>query len=247
MNKIIKSIPNTLTCISLFFGCLSVLCSMEGNFLYAVICILIGSVFDFSDGFAARALKASSAIGKELDSLADQVSFGVAPGFAIYFWMKGYVDCSCCEILPYIAFLVPAFSALRLAKFNIDERQTSSFIGLPTPANAMFLSSLVSTADILLKDGTQNWFTDFCCNPIAMVAIVVVTSLLLVSEFPMFSLKVKHFGWVGNEKKYILILFAIVSLVILGMYGIPFAAAFATILFYITMCVVDYFFIKKQH
>ena len=109
MNKIIKSIPNTLTCISLFFGCLSILYSIEGNFLYAVACILIGSIFDFSDGFAARALKASSAIGKELDSLADQVSFGVAPGFGIYFWMKGHVDCSFCEYLPYIAFLIPAF------------------------------------------------------------------------------------------------------------------------------------------
>lgn len=245
MNKIIKSIPNTLTCISLFFGCLSILYSIEGNFLYAVACILIGSIFDFSDGFAARALKASSAIGKELDSLADQVSFGVAPGFAIYFWMKGHVDCTFCEYLPYISFLIPAFSALRLAKFNIDERQTSSFIGLPTPANALFLSSLVATSDTLLKDGVSNWFTDFCCNPVAMIVIVIVTSLLLVSELPMFSLKFKHFGWTGNEKKFILMAFAVVAMVIFGIRGILFAAAFTTILFYMVMCIVD-FFVKKK-
>ncbi len=246
MNKIIKSIPNTLTCISLFFGCLSVLCSMEGNFLYAAICILIGSVFDFSDGFAARALHASSAIGKELDSLADQVSFGVAPGFAMYFWMKNYASCPCCEFLPYIAFLVPAFSALRLAKFNIDERQTTSFIGLATPANAMFLSSLVSTADILMKDGVSNWFTAFCCNPIAIVVIIIATSLLLVSEIPMFSLKFKHFGFAGNERKFILIGFAIAAMVVFGISGIFFGAAFATILFYIAMCIVDLFIGKKD-
>lgn len=245
MNKIIKSIPNTLTCISLFFGCLSILCSMQGDFLYAMVCILIGSVFDFSDGFAARALKATSSIGKELDSLADQVSFGVAPGFAMYFWMKGNVICSC-DILPYIAFLIPAFSALRLAKFNIDERQTSSFIGLPTPANAIFLSSLVATADILIKEGIHNWFTDLCCNPIVMMIIVIAMSLLLVAEFPMFSLKFKHFGWSGNEKKFILILFAVLALVIFSFLEIPFAAAFSTILFYIAVCAVD-FFTNRQH
>lgn len=244
MNKIIKSIPNTLTCISLFFGCLSVLCSIEGNFLYAMVCILIGSVFDFSDGFAARALKATSAIGKELDSLADQVSFGVAPGFAMYFWMKGHANCPCCDCLPYIAFLVPAFSALRLAKFNIDERQTSSFIGLPTPANAIFLSSLVATADILLKESTSDWFTELCCNPIVMSVLVVLTSLLLVAEFPMYSLKFKHFGWAGNQMKFVLILFAIAALIIFTVLGIPFAAAFATILFYIATCAVE-FFTKK--
>lgn len=242
MNKIIKSIPNTLTCISLFFGCLSVLCSMNGNFQYAFWCILIGSIFDFSDGFAARALHASSAIGKELDSLADQVSFGVAPGFAMFFWMKG--NASCCEYLPYIAFLTTAFSALRLAKFNIDERQTTSFIGLATPANAIFLSSLAATADTLLKEGVTNWFTDICCNPIVMAVTVVATSLLLVSEFPMFSLKIKHLGWKGNELKFILIAFILVALITSCLLGLIYAAAFSTILFYIAMCCVDYFMKK---
>lgn len=245
MNKIIKSIPNTLTCISLFFGCLSVLCSMEGNFHYAFWCILIGSIFDFSDGFAARALNASSAIGKELDSLADQVSFGVAPGFAIFFWMKGHAMCFCCDYLPYIAFLIPAFSALRLAKFNIDERQTTSFIGLATPANAIFLSSLAASADILMKEGTTNWFTDLCCNPIVMIVTIIATSLLLVSEFPMFSLKIKHLGWAGNEMKFILIAFIIIALAISIAFGLIYAAAFSTILFYIAMCCVDYFINKK--
>lgn len=249
MNKIIKSIPNTLTCISLFFGCLSVLCSMDGKFDLAFWCILIGSIFDFSDGFAARALHATSAIGKELDSLADQVSFGVAPGFAMYFWMdscikNGHSACEYCVILPYIAFLVPAFSALRLAKFNIDERQTTSFIGLATPANAIFLSSLAATASALLNGGTSNWFTDICSNPIVMTVVVIATSLLLVSEFPMFSLKIKHFGWAGNEKKFILIGFIIVALTVSCIFGLVYAAAFSTILFYIAMCCVD-FFTKK--
>lgn len=241
MNKIIKSIPNTLTCISLFFGCLSVLCSMNGEFQYAFWCILIGSIFDFSDGFAARALNASSAIGKELDSLADQVSFGVAPGFAMFFWMKGHANCPCCDYLPYVAFLITAFSALRLAKFNIDERQTTSFIGLPTPANAIFLSSLVAASDLLLKEGTSNWFTDICCQPIVMTVIVLVTSYLLVSEFPMFSLKIKHLGWAGNELKFILIAFVIAALIASICFGLIYAAAFSSILFYIAMCCVDYF------
>ncbi|MCQ2189457.1 MAG: CDP-diacylglycerol--serine O-phosphatidyltransferase [Paludibacteraceae bacterium] len=245
MNKIIKSIPNGLTCTSLFFGCLSVLCSIEGNFLFAMICILIGSVFDFSDGFAARALHASSPIGKELDSLADQVSFGVAPGFAMFYWMKGHANCTCCEYLPYIAFMITAFSALRLAKFNVDERQTTSFIGLATPANAMFLSSLIATADMLLKDGTNNWFTDFCCNPIVMTVITIVTSLLLVSEIPMFSLKIKHWGWKENERKFILVGFGIIAIAVSSVMGLPFAAVFAIILFYIAMCFVDYFFLNK--
>ena len=244
MNKIIKCIPNTLTCTSLFFGCLSVLHSIGGDFLGAMVCILIGAVFDFSDGFAARALKAQSAIGKELDSLADQVSFGVAPGFAMFFWMKTH-SCATCEYIPYLAFMIPAFSALRLAKFNIDERQTSSFIGLPTPANAIFLSSLIATADILCKDETINCFTELCSSPLAMAIITVVTSLLLVAEFPMFSLKFKHFSWQGNEKKFILIAFAIVSVIVFSIIGIPFAAAFSTILFYIGVCAVDFFGVKK--
>ena len=100
--------------------------------------------------------------------------------------------------------------------------------------------------DILLKNGTSNWFTDFCSNPVAMIVIVIATSLLLVSEFPMFSLKFKHFGWAGNEKKFILIVFAVVAMIIFGMCGILFAAAFTTILFYMVMCIVDFFIKKRQ-
>ena len=140
MNKIIKSIPNTLTCISLFFGCLSVLCSMEGNFLYAVICILIGSVFDFSDGFAARALKASSAIGKELDSLADQVSFGVAPAYACY--------CMGVKSVPGIALLCVfcICAVIRLAFFNVQEAKRQQ---VETGCNKYYRGLPVTSSSIL--------------------------------------------------------------------------------------------------
>ena len=145
-NCITRHIPNTVTCCNLFSGCLAIVWAYQGNYQVALSFILLGAVFDFFDGMLARALQAYSPLGKELDSLADDITFGVAPSMIVFSLFKevsvpaflspvaGY--------LPYAAFLIAVFSALRLAKFNIDTRQTSSFIGVPTPANALFLGSL---------------------------------------------------------------------------------------------------------
>ncbi len=180
------------------------MCALKGNLETAAIFILIAALFDFFDGFAARLLKVSSPIGKELDSLADVVSFGVAPGMIIYVWL---VRCTegisplhagaVYEYLPFIALLVPALSAVRLARFNIDESQATSFLGLPTPANAMFLGFLPLTAERLV----------FLNNFWVVWTLTVAFSLLLVSRIWMLSLKFKDFKWKGlNIARYALLI-----------------------------------------
>src|ERR1035437_3641113 len=144
-----KHIPNFITCLNLFSGCVGVYLAFQGNFQGAFIAIIVSAVFDFFDGFAARLLKAYSPMGKELDSLADMVSFGLAPG-AIVFSLLSETGIN--EWLPYLAFIIPVFSGLRLAKFNIDASQTTSFIGLPVPANAIFWAGLVYSFPALLID-----------------------------------------------------------------------------------------------
>lgn len=234
-----KSIPNTLTCMSLFCGCFAVVCAMNLLFTYAMYFIFVGAIFDFSDGFAARLLNATSPIGKELDSLADQVTFGVAPGFVVYFWIASNFGGS---ILPCLAFLITAFSALRLAKFNVDERQTSSFIGLATPANAIFFSSLIAA-------NTSNDMYGFLKeSPWYMVTLVVGFSLLLTSELPMFSFKFKHWGFKGNEDKFILIGFAVLAMLsTLFMENVKvYSVIPVIILFYIVVCLFELLKSKKK-
>jgi len=159
-----KHIPNSITCLNLFSGCVAVFLAFKGNYEGAIIAILLAAVFDFFDGFAARLLKAYSPMGKELDSLADMVSFGVAPGAIVFSLLS---ETNVCEWLPFLAFLIPVFSGLRLAKFNIDERQTTSFIGLPTPANAIFWAGLaffllhISDFQLLDSGSTHNYFQLF--------------------------------------------------------------------------------------
>jgi len=211
-----KHIPNTITCLNLFSGCIACVMALNGNYLWAFIFIIVASVFDFFDGFAARLLKAYSNIGKELDSLADVVSFGVAPGMIIYVFLRDVLANACpASSLIYIsllAFLIPVFSALRLAKFNVDDRQTSSFIGLPVPANALFWGSfiyLLSWLNIPPLYGVTGVI--FC---------VFHFSYLMISEIPMFSLKFNNYRWKGNEMRYILIITAIALFVVFNLSGI---------------------------
>lgn len=207
--KIIRHIPNAITCCNLISGCLGVMSALKGNLDAAALFIIISAVFDFFDGFAARLLKVSSNIGKELDSLADVVSFGVAPGMIIYTWMTRclyqippHLINNLTELLPLIALLVPALSAVRLAKFNLDERQSTEFIGLPTPANAMFLGFLPIAAKSVV----------FLNNFWVLWGLTILFSFLLVSNISMISLKFKNYKWKGNEAKYIIILVAVVLL-----------------------------------
>ncbi len=198
----IRNIPNTLTCCNLFSGCIASCMAFQGNYVWAFVFIIIGAAFDFFDGMVARLLHVSSPIGKELDSLADDITFGLAPAaiaFAL-FQEVNYPDFiqSLRPVLPYTAFLVAVFSGLRLAKFNIDTRQASSFIGMPTPANALFWGSLVT--------GEHAFLTSPHFNAVYLFVLVVVMSLLLVAELPMFSLKFKDLSWQHNKVSYIFLI-----------------------------------------
>ena len=210
-NIITRQIPNTITCCNLISGCIAVSYAFAGQQTMALAFIILGAVFDFFDGMSARLLKVSSPIGKELDSLADDVTFGVAPATMVFtlLWEMKYpaqLD-GLMGILPYFAFLIAAFSALRLAKFNLDERQTTSFIGLPTPANALFWGSLIVGGGARLEHSVY-------ALP-AILALIILSCWLLVAEVPMFALKFKQWGWRGNEVKYIFIISCIPLLVFL--------------------------------
>ena len=229
--RIKNYIPNTITCLNLVSGCVASVMALEGNLMYAVVWIMLAAVFDFFDGFAARLLKAFSPIGKELDSLADVVSFGVAPGmilFVLLSWLAPTLPLGGLnEYIPYWAFVIPAFSGLRLAKFNIDERQTTSFIGLPVPAHALFWSSLGYSVQPLLPQGGVGLL-------VGLMALALVTSLLLVSEVPMFSLKIKSLAWKGNELRYILVACAVIFVSIWGFLGVA-----GTILLYVLLSIFN--------
>ena len=194
-----KHIPNTITCCNLISGCIAIAYAFSGKIEISFTWIIIGAVFDFFDGMSARLLKVSSPIGKELDSLADIVTFGVAPS-TILFSKLGIMSYpslleSLRGILPFIAYIMAAFSALRLAKFNLDERQTLGFIGLPTPANALFWGSL------LIGLGKRIDSSPLMC--IFIIVGIFISSWLMVSEIPMFALKFKEWGWKKNQIKYI--------------------------------------------
>lgn len=203
-----KHIPNSLTCCNLMCGCMATGAAFHLHYKWALLMIIVGAVFDFFDGMVARLLGVSSPIGKELDSLADVVTFGVAPS-AILFGL--FCEVHYPEVLmplagyiPYTAFLMAAFSALRLAKFNLDERQTSSFIGLPTPANALFWGSLVV--------GQHLFLVSLKFNAVFLFLFMLLSCMLLVAEVPLFSLKFKDLSWAHNKVQYIFLLGCLVCL-----------------------------------
>ena len=195
-----KNLPNIITCLNLYAGCLSCVMSLVyGNYIGAFIFILLAACFDFLDGFVARLMKAYSPLGAQLDSLADVISFGMAPGFLVYsFLLSSSVGVSFAVNTPFLAFLIPIFAALRLAKFNVDSRQTSMFLGLPVPANGLFWGALIPS--IPLMENNHVFCTFF------VVTLIAVFCLLMVSELPMFSLKFTHYKWIGNQYPYIMIL-----------------------------------------
>lgn len=214
-NSITRHIPNTLTCLNLFSGSIACVMAFGQHYKLALVFIIVSAVFDFLDGFAARALKAYSAIGKDLDSLADDISFGLAPAAVVYslFTEMHYPEglAWIAPYLPYGAFLIAVFSGLRLAKFNNDTRQTSSFIGLPVPANALFWGAIGS--------GMHSVVTGESFHPLYLFVLVCLSSWLLVSEIPMFSLKFKNFSWKDNKVSFIFLLICIPLLAIFGVSG----------------------------
>ena len=230
-NLLTKHIPNTLTSCNLISGCIATVFALSANYSMALSFIVLGAVFDFFDGMSARLLGVSSPIGKELDSLADDVTFGVAPSsmiFSVLFTLEypSWIPLSVVPFLPYVAFVMAAFSAIRLAKFNLDERQTTSFIGLPTPANALFWGALIVGCDDMLGS--------FPSVALILLAMVFVSSWILVAEIPMFALKFKHWGWSENKVKYVFIISCVPILLFFGITGISVIIAWYILLSILT-------------
>ncbi|SDL68114.1 CDP-diacylglycerol---serine O-phosphatidyltransferase [Catalinimonas alkaloidigena] len=234
-----RHIPNLLTCGNLLCGCFGVLETYRHHLNVAAVLMAVAALLDFADGFVARALHAHSPIGKELDSLADMVTFGVLPG-AILFMLLEQAGAGPLFTLgslvvegAHIAFLIPIFSALRLAKFNIDTRQSDQFIGVPTPANALFFASfpliLTGRADTLVGAWLQ--------NPWLLGALAVVMSLMLVAPLPLFALKFKSFRLADNRLRYLFILLSLVLLFALSYVAVP-----LIVLLYIALSVLKLLF-----
>lgn len=225
-NFVTKHIPNTLTSCNLISGCIATVFALNANYGMALAFIIIGAVFDFFDGMSARLLGVSSPIGKELDSLADDVTFGVAPSSMIFSLLltldKPEVLAPVESVVPYLAFIMAAFSALRLAKFNLDERQATLFIGMPTPANALFWGALIV--------GSEEWLASTPNIIYLILVMIFVCSWLLVAEIPMFALKFKHWGWHDNKIKYVFVISCLPILLIFGITGISVIIAWYIIL-----------------
>ncbi|MFR9166074.1 MAG: CDP-diacylglycerol--serine O-phosphatidyltransferase [Dysgonomonas sp.] len=234
-----KHIPNLFTSLNLFSGCIASVMAFSGEYFWVVVWVIIAAVFDFFDGFMARLLKAPSAIGKELDSLADMVSFGVAPSLVIFRYLSENTATfssvnAIAPYIPYVAFLIAVFSALRLAKFNIDERQTTSFIGLPTPANALFWISFIY--------GIHERFAPSVLLSVIVIVLIIIFSFLMIAEIPMFSLKIKSLGLKGNELRYLLIVFIVTAVIFLNILGLA-----AGMLFYIVLSLFSYLRTKENN
>ena len=224
-----QHIPNAITCGNLVSGCLSILFLTHNMPVKAAIMIFVAGLFDFLDGFAARLLHAHSPIGADLDSLSDVVSFGVAPGFIMYWLMSRSFDLpqwciAGINVLPCLAFLLPVFSAIRLAKFNIDSTQKTTFRGIPAPGMAIFIASLPLALSQVhhLKDGVLSYW--------ACLGIALIFSFMMVSRLRFFSFKMKSAKWNGNEVRWIFLLVTITSFVIFKWISLPFVMMFYVLL-----------------
>lgn len=216
-----RHFPNVLTCGNLLSGCLSILFLTENMPLKAAVMVFVAGLFDFLDGFTARLLKAHSPIGADLDSLSDMISFGVAPGFIMCWLMDRAADLPSLvlfsiDVLPCLAFLLPVFAAIRLARFNIDDSQKTTFSGLPAPGMAIVIASLPLALHQLghLTDGSLGYW--------ACLGITLFFSFLMVSNLRFFSFKMKSAKWKGNEVRWIFLILAIVSLAIFRFAALPF-------------------------
>lgn len=216
-----KHIPNIITCGNLLSGCFSILFMASGMPIKAAIMILVAGIFDFLDGLAARALNAHSPIGPDLDSLSDMVSFGVAPGLIMCYMMNNALNLprltlDGIDLLPCLAFLLPVFAAIRLARFNIDETQKTAFRGIPAPAMAIFIASLP------LALGQVGHLADGALDYWACLGITLLLSFMMVSNLRCFSFKMKSMGWKGNEVRWIFLLVSLVGLVMVKWLALPF-------------------------
>jgi CDP-diacylglycerol---serine O-phosphatidyltransferase len=227
--QIKNHIPNTITLLNLLAGIFSIYFGMQGDLLFSAYCIFVAAIFDFFDGFTARMLHAKSDIGEQLDSLADVISFGVAPGFIMFHMINLSLGSDFESNLPFFGFIIPLFSALRLAKFNVDENQTDSFVGVPTPTVALLVASFPI---IILQTYAENpgLYYNIILNPYFLVGIAVAFSLLMVSPLPMFALKFKSFRWKSNQVQYIFVVVSLSIVVFLGFAAVPIIVLFYLLL-----------------
>jgi len=224
-----KNIPNAITAANLFTGAVGVYFTSQFEFEWAAFCIVLAAVFDFLDGMLARLLKVHSEIGKQLDSLADMVTFGFLPSYILF----QFLQLNEAEVWSFIAFLIAVFSAFRLAKFNIDTRQSDEFIGLPTPANALFIGFL-----IFLKG---SFFSKYLFDTAGLIIIAILFSYLLVAEIPMIALKFKNLKWQDNIFRYLTIIMAIILVAIFQFSAVP-----IVILIYIILSIIKYSFFSRN-
>ena len=235
-----KHIPNTITLLNLLAGLLALIHAFNGNYNEAFSLVCLGIFFDYWDGFFARIWKVQSPIGLQLDSLADMVTSGVVPGLVMYKMLADIQenqsqynlteDTYYMGVVPYLGFLITLASCYRLAKFNVDTRQTDSFIGLPTPANALLIMSI----PMIQFHSEFEWLVDFLSNPFVLVGVTVLSSYLLNAEIPLFSLKVKNFSWEKYKMQVVFLILSLILIVLLEFIAIP-----IIILFYVILSVVN--------
>lgn len=246
--QIKKHIPNAITLLNLASGLLAIIAIFKGYYDEAFLFVCLGIFFDFWDGFFARKFNVSGELGLQLDSLADVVTSGVVPGLmifkllqdiqeddtSIYYLTEEYYYMG---FVPYLGFIITLASAYRLAKFNIDTRQTDSFIGLPTPANALFIMSI----PMIQFDGTHEWLVNALFNPFVLLIISLVSAFMLNAEIPLFSLKIKDFSWDKNKLQVFFLAIAATLLLFLGFTALP-----IIILLYVVLSGVNNTFLVKN-
>ncbi len=220
-----KHFPNAITCLNLLTGMVGIYLVTNGQLTWAIYVVVLAGLFDFLDGLVARILSVHSEIGKQLDSLADMVTFGVLPSFVVFIMLK---EVSNSSYTPFVGFLIGIKSALRLAKFNVDTRQSDRFIGLPTPANALFLCALPHLS------ASIPWAKNFIYSPSGLIFITLLFSFLLTAELPLIALKFKTFSIKENLFRFLLIAFSLIGVLLLGFGGLS-----LVILFYILLSLLE--------
>ena len=246
--QIKQHIPNTITLLNLSSGLLAIIAIFKGYYDEAFIFVCLGIFFDFWDGFFARKFKVSGELGLQLDSLADVITSGVVPGLMMFKLLLDIQEDSTSNyyltedyyymgFVPYLGFIITLASAYRLAKFNIDTRQTDSFIGLPTPANALFIMSI----PMIQFDGTHEWLVNALFNPFVLLGISLVSAYMLNAEIPLFSLKIKTFDWAHHKLQFSFLALSLVLLVVFGFTALP-----VIILSYVVLSVINNMFWAKK-
>jgi CDP-diacylglycerol--serine O-phosphatidyltransferase len=246
--QIKQHIPNAITLLNLSSGLLAIIAIFKGYYDEAFLFVCLGIFFDFWDGFFARKFKVSGELGLQLDSLADVITSGVVPGLMMFKLLLDIQEDSTSNyyltedyyymgFVPYLGFIITLASAYRLAKFNIDTRQTDSFIGLPTPANALFIMSI----PMIQFDGTHEWLVNALFNPFVLLGISLVSAYMLNAEIPLFSLKIKTFDWAHNKLQFSFLALSLVLLVVFGFTALP-----VIILSYVVLSVINNMFWAKK-